>query len=1482
MSRKLGLVAFLFAFLLFLSPRNLFAHRAPEPASPQPQTATGQPSTIQTIDENDRVTLTGNTRPEARPENDRGKVAGQFPMQHMLLQLKRTPEQEEALKQFIDELHTNGSTQFHNWTSAQEFAARFGVARQDREAIIRWLERHGFTVNVDYPSGMLIDFSGTADQVQAAFNTEIHELDVRGERHFANVRDPQIPRALTSVVAGVVSMNDFRPRTMHRLRTAEFSFPDGFGGNTNALVPADLATIYNVNPVFNSGITGKGQTIVLIEDTNVFTPADWTTFRNTFGLAAYTSASFTSVHPAPAHGANNCGNPGIVAPNDAEAILDAEWASAAAPDAAIVMASCADTSTTFGGLIAIENLINSSQPPAIISISYGQCETVNGAAANAAYNSAYQQAVAEGASIFVAAGDSGAAGCDNSVTEATHGIAVNAFASTPYNVAVGGTDFSDTYSGTDSVYWNSTNTAAFGSAISYIPEMPWDDSCAGGVLSAYEVMPSYGPSSLCSDPTFGSLLATTVAGGGGPSACATGAPSTPDVVSGSCQGWPKPAWQSVLGNPSDGVRDTPDISLFAADGLWGHYYVFCWSDTANGGAACSGDPSGWSGAGGTSFAAPIMAGVQALVNQKQGAPQGNPNPVYYQLANLEYGGSGSSACDASNGATVGASCVFYDVTFGDMDVDCAGSANCYFGGGTVGVLSTSNNAFAPAYGTNTGWDFATGIGTVNVANLVNSWVGSGPSFFLSASPNSLSIVPGTTGTSTISVIPQNGFNGSVSLSASGLPNGVSASFTPTATSSTSTLTFSVSSSAPASTANVVITGTSGNLISTASVTLTVATPTFTLSASPTTLSIAQATSGTSTISVGPQNGFSGSVSFSASGLPNGVTASFNPGTTSSSSTLTLTVSSAAQVGTVNVTITGTSGSLIRATTVSLTVTPMPTFGLSAQPASLTIRQGGTGTSTITVVPQNGFNGSVSLSASGLPSGVTASFNPGSTTGASTLTLSATGTAAPGIVTININGTSGSLSNATSISLTVKAVTLPNGWTDDDVGAVGAAGDASYANGTFTIKAAGPWINGTADAMHWAYQPLSGDGSLVARLISFQGGSTYASAGVMIRETLDSGSRNAITAVWPGYNGIFFDQRTTPAGGTSQLANVSLPALPYWVKLVRAGNSFSSYAALDGVNWVQISTTQTITMASNVYLGLAVSSGSSSGLATATFDNVSITSATAPAPSISTVSATTGSIGSSANITGFNFGSTQGNSSVLLNGAPLTINSWSDSSISATLPVGATSGALAVSVAPAMNVSNPVTFTVTAQPLPSGWLDQDVGALGVMGSASYNNGVFTVKAVGRQISGTADSMHLVYQPLTGDGTMVARVVSMQGSVGFATAGVMIRETLDSGARNAKTAHWPYYNYIYFDLRTTPGGSTSEPGGWSAALPYWVKLVRSGNTFSSYASSDGSHWTQIGSSQTLAMTATVYIGLAANSGSNSTLATATFDNVTITTP
>jgi subtilase family serine protease len=985
-----------------------------------------RPRITQSIDEMDRVALEGNTHPEARPANDRGAVANDFAMDHVLLQLKRSPEQEQALQQFIDELHTNGSPNFHHWLTAQEFGERFGLAKPDLDAVTSWLESQGFRVNVVYPSGMLIDFSGTAAQVRKAFQTEIHHLEVKGERHVGNIGDPRIPAALAPVIAGLVSLHDFRPHAMHHLHktNTEFTFTDVLGSTNYAVVPADLAKIYNLNPLFSAGISGQGQTIVLIEDTDVFSASDWSTFRQTFGLSSYTSASFTQVHPPapPTQPGNNCAAPGVIALNAAEAILDAEWASASAPSAAIEMAACADTSTTFGGLIAIQNLINASTPPpSIMSISYGQCETVNGAAANAAYNSAYQQAVAEGVSIFVAAGDSGAAGCDNNVAQATHGIAVNAFASTPNNVAVGGTDFSDTYSRTNATYWNSSNTSTFGSAISYIPEVPWNDSCAGLLLSTYMgYSPTYGFFSLCNDPLFGFFFMTTVAGGGGPSQCASGTPSTAGVVSGSCQGWPKPSWQTVLGNPNDGVRDTPDVSLLAADGLWSHFYVFCWSDTAHGGAACGADPSAWSGAGGTSFASPIMAGIQALINQRAGGPQGNPAHVYYQLAAAEYGSSGSSSCNSNNGNAVTSSCIFYDVTLGDMDVDCVGP-NCYLADGSVGVLSTSNTSFAPAYGTNIGWDFATGIGTVNAANLVNNWPSSAsqPSFTLSASPTSLTFLQGAAGSTTITINPLNGFSSTVSLTASGLPSGVGAIFGTNLATSTSLLTLSATGIQAIGTFTVTVTGTSGSLRSKATITLTVnPAGDYNLSASPSSISVAQGTKGTSVITVNPLNGFNSSVSISASGLPGGITAAFNPSSTTASSTLTLTASSTAALGIVTVTITGTSGGLSHATTISLRVTPPPNFSLSASPNSLSLARGAKSTSTISVNPQNGFTGGVSLAASGLPRGVTASFNPSSTTGTSTLSLSATSTASTGTFSVQVRGTSGSLTRTTTISLTV--------------------------------------------------------------------------------------------------------------------------------------------------------------------------------------------------------------------------------------------------------------------------------------------------------------------------------------------------------------------------------------------------------------------------------------------------------------------------------
>ena len=672
------------------------------------------------IDENRRHSLTGNTRPEATPQNDQGAVAGDFPMEHMILQLARSGADEQAVKQYIDSLHDPASPNYHRWMTASEFGAAWGAAVADRAVVAQWLESHGFKVDSIAPGGMTIDFSGTAAQVREAFHTEIHYLNVNGVQHIANMSDPEIPEALAPAVAGIVSLHDFFPHPRKRAR-ADYTFTKD-KSTYWTVTPGDMATIYNLNPLFAAGITGQGQTIAVIEDSDLYKSSDWDTFRSTFGLTNYTSGSLTAVHPAPASGTNNCRAPGVVAGDDGEAILDAEWSSAAAPDAAIEVAACANTRATFGGLIALQNLVNSNTPPSIVSISYGECEAENGAASNAAFNAIYQQAVAEGISVFVAAGDEGAASCDAGAPGATHGIGVSAFASTPYNVAVGGTDFGDTVAGANSGYWNATNTATFASAKSYIPEIPWNDSCANGLLAThfgYSLV--YGSSGFCGSSTAkndGFLV--VAAGSGGPSGCATGAPAATGVVGGTCKGYAKPAWQAGAGVPNDAVRDIPDVSLFAANGVWGHYYVDCWSDIRAGGASCAGAPSTWDGGGGTSYSTPILAGIQALVNQHNGGAQGNPNKKYYELAAL--GG------------------IFHSVTSGDNDVNCGGAIACFgatqstaTGGGRSprggsssnvsynGALSTSAASLVPAYKAAAGWNFATGLGSVDAYNLVTNW-----------------------------------------------------------------------------------------------------------------------------------------------------------------------------------------------------------------------------------------------------------------------------------------------------------------------------------------------------------------------------------------------------------------------------------------------------------------------------------------------------------------------------------------------------------------------------------------------------------------------------------------------------------------------------------------------------------------------------------------------------------------------------------------
>jgi subtilase family serine protease len=491
-----------------------------------------------------------------------------------------------------------------------------------------------------------------------------------------------------------------------------------------AVGPADFAAIYNLNPLFAAGTTGRGETVVVIEDTLLTNVSDVATFRTAFGLNAY-GGIFSQVT---ATGTTACASSGVNGA-EGEAALDAEWAGATAPGAAIELASCKDTATTFGGLVALENLINGANPPKVVSISYGLCEAENGAAGNASYVNTYEQAVALGVSVFVSTGDEGAASCDADAAVATHGIAVSGFASTPYNVAVGGTDFGDyrdsQFGGPPvATYWNATNTASFGSARSYIPEIPWNDSCASQLVYSTPSIAlgtytqGYGATGFCNSTIGKADFRTTAAGSGGPSNYSA-----------------QPSWQTgVVGLPSKsgGKRVLPDVSLFAANGGFGRFLVECMSDAAQGGAPCtftSDADTLLQAGGGTSFAAPSMAGIQALIDQKMGAAQGNPNYTYYKLAAAEQGARGTTRCNSTGGTEAAPTlpdpgCIFNDVTQGDIVVNCTGT-DCFgaTGGrnGDQGALSSSTTTYTPAFVAGTGWDYATGLGSVNVTNLVNAW-----------------------------------------------------------------------------------------------------------------------------------------------------------------------------------------------------------------------------------------------------------------------------------------------------------------------------------------------------------------------------------------------------------------------------------------------------------------------------------------------------------------------------------------------------------------------------------------------------------------------------------------------------------------------------------------------------------------------------------------------------------------------------------------
>jgi subtilase family serine protease len=378
----------------------------------------------QVVNSQNNVPLRGNTHPLARAEYDRGALPDSQPLSRMLLLLQRSPEQDSALRQYLEDQQNKLSPNYHRWLTPEQFGTQYGPADADIQAVTAWLASQGFTQVKVAPGRNLVEFSGNVYQVRNAFRTEIHRYVVNGQTHLANAFDPQIPAALAPVVAGIVSLHDFRPAA-HIQRVGSFHkskltgvvtplFTPSGSSQFFPLAPADFAKIYNVAPLWTTGINGTGQTIAVLGESNV-NVQDVIDFRTIFGLPQNFSAQNIILN-GPDPGRNS---------GEIEADLDIQWAGAVAPGATIDFVASASTETTSGihlsALYAVENNL-----AGVISVSFGACEQDLGSTGNQFFNSLWQQAAAQGITVIVSAGDSGSAGCDDFGTQQTanRGLAI--------------------------------------------------------------------------------------------------------------------------------------------------------------------------------------------------------------------------------------------------------------------------------------------------------------------------------------------------------------------------------------------------------------------------------------------------------------------------------------------------------------------------------------------------------------------------------------------------------------------------------------------------------------------------------------------------------------------------------------------------------------------------------------------------------------------------------------------------------------------------------------------------------------------------------------------------------------------------------------------------------------------------------------------------------------------------------------------------
>lgn len=625
-----------------------------------------------------RVALADHGVGWAKSSNDRGAVPDALVLDSMALLLKRSPERQLAYDQLLKEQQDPASPNYQKWLTSTEIGQRFGASQHDIDAITGWLKEQGFTVDSVANSRTRIRFSGSAGAVAKTFDTQLHYFKAGRQTRMANIGEPRIPAAFAGAIQSINGLSTIVLTPAHRVREMQTpaapkssmqpaaTYCPGTGPCVHTVFPADFATIYNLGPVQQQGIDGRGQNIGIIARTRVL-DADVTNFQARAALAEKPHVTVippSGVDPGPPAatcsdtGTPSCSNPGSAVSDQTEATLDVQRATSVAPGATIKLITSGTKNSADGVFIAMDYAVDADPVPAkILSISYSSCEADNSASAAQAIESWSSQAAMEGISVFVASGDGGVDGCAllDSPPPSAPRVSTNLLCASGYVTCVGGTEFADTVD--PSRYWSDNEAAGYGSARSYIPEGAWNE------------------------PIGASGATQMAATGGGVSIFL-----------------PKPSWQVGIGVPGTQGRYTPDVSLNASTRVG---YFTC---VAAHGGPCTVSQGSFRFlvSGGTSASAPSMAGIAALLNQKTGSAQANLNPRLYKLAT-----------NPANG-------VFHDVSLSSSGVtNCKSATPSPCNNATPGPNGLTGGL--PGFLVGTGYDLPTGLGSIDVANLLAQW-----------------------------------------------------------------------------------------------------------------------------------------------------------------------------------------------------------------------------------------------------------------------------------------------------------------------------------------------------------------------------------------------------------------------------------------------------------------------------------------------------------------------------------------------------------------------------------------------------------------------------------------------------------------------------------------------------------------------------------------------------------------------------------------